>query len=259
MACVPYHDPNLDQGGNNGNALMSFDEKVAASFSGKGGWGCTNWQYDAVSGKYVRYWFVYYSSTLLDASGNNFSNYSYQAERAAKHLQIDLWNHYFKWLTRNDEKELNNWWNSFNRGDGTTVNRQLGRGTINGRSGHVLEAYGNRDGKYLSGILTLYYNGLVIGKWNFVSGDHTKNNAINAGEWTYTGETGPTDNPGMTVDNFGWYSRLENQFGRRGICIHPDGGSIGYTEGCIGIVGQARDLYNWLSCIHYSMPVFVTW
>lgn len=63
----------------------------------------------------------------------------------------------------------------------------------------------------------------------------------------------------MVVDGFGWKAHLDDQFGRDGMRIHPDGGTIGITEGCIGIVGQGRDLYNRLSNYPLSIPVFVTW
>lgn len=128
---------------------------------------------------------------------------------------------------------------------------------INGVKGFVFEAYGHRNGKYLSGSLILYYDGHKIGEWEFVSGSKKSYYAIDQGEWTYTGITIETNEAGMVVDGFGWKAYLADQFGRIGIRIHPDGGTEGITKGCIGIKGQGRDLFNFLANYSYSIPVFV--
>jgi hypothetical protein len=77
-----------------------------------------------------------------------------------------------------------------------------------------------------------------------VSGD-SGHASINLGNWSGKGfETKPQSKEGFCdAKESCWFCRFEDGFGRTAIGIHPDGGVIGATYGCIGLT--IEDSTSW--------------
>ncbi len=82
------------------------------------------------------------------------------------------------------------------------------------------------------------------GNWQAQSGPWGPQ--INVGTWTAYDVTNDPRllEPGMIRDGVGWKVFLEDQFGREGMRIHPDGIPPDGTLGCIGIQENADRLIN---------------
>lgn len=81
------------------------------------------------------------------------------------------------------------------------------------------------------------------------NGDYLLNNYAERGP-----ESG-WSNPGMTREGIGFSLNMEPLFktGRTLLRVHPDGGQVEGTQGCIGIVGGAAELNNFKSAVKSAL------